>query len=139
MPSQSPMKGSTKYRTSKSPTMAGTNHHGQARRNERVVEVGVVTAALAGRLEIGSDVTGMLVVGCAWFNVLSFDRTFRSLYHLYAITLRIVLNFIHDVVDEQHATARRLEKICGVAGIGNGLHIKAFAFILDGKARLFWR
>ena len=105
MPSQSPMKGSTKYRTNKRPATAGTNHHAQARQNESVVAAGLVTAARAGRLEIGLEVTWVFVVGCAWFNELSFDCTFRSLYHLYAITLRIVLNFVHDVVDKQDASA----------------------------------
>jgi hypothetical protein len=40
-----------------------------------------------------------------WVNELSFDRMFRPFHHLYAITLRIVLNFVHDVVDEEDAAA----------------------------------
>jgi hypothetical protein len=89
--------------------MAGTNHHGHARQNDSDDEAGLVTTTLVGRLETLSDVTGVFVVGCAWFNELSFDRRFRSLDHLYAITLSIVLNFVHDVVDKQDPAAGRLE------------------------------
>lgn len=49
-----------------------------------------------------SDV--FVVRGC-WIYELSFDRNVRPLHHFYAITLRIVLNFVHYVVDEEHAAS----------------------------------
>src|SRR6266542_7062507 len=139
MPSQSPMKGSTKYRTSNSPGMAGTTHHGHARQNVSDEEAGLVTATLARSLETLSDVTGVFVVGCAWFNELSFDRRFRSLYHLYAITLRIVLNFVHDVVDKQDAAPGRLEKISRIARVGYRLHVEACPFIFNRETGFLGR
>ena len=62
----------------------------------------------------------------------------RSLNHLYAITLRIVLNFVHDVVDEEHSAAGRSEKIGGIARIGNLANVEAFAFVFDSESSLLW-
>jgi hypothetical protein len=80
------------------------SHHGQANQNEagpEAAETRLAAAAVAGRfIEL---LTGVFVVRCDWFNELSFDRTLWPLYHLYAITLRIVLNFVHDVVDKEDA------------------------------------
>src|SRR6266550_2351950 len=118
--------------------MAGTSHHGHARQNDSDEETGLVTATLAWRLEISSDVTGVFVVGCAWFNELSFDRRFRSLYHFYAITLSIVLNFIHDVVDQQDPAAGRLKQVSRITRVRNGLHIEAFPFVFNRKTGFLW-
>jgi hypothetical protein len=97
MPSQSPMNGSTKYRTRASATTAGGNHHRHARQNE-AVPIGALDCA-------SGNVSDVFVVRGIWVNELSFDRSVRSLNHLYAISLRIVLNFVHDVVDEEHSAA----------------------------------
>ena len=73
----------------------------------------------------------MFVVGRARFNELSIHRRVGTFYHFHAITLRIVLNFIHDVVDKQNAAAGRLEEIRGIARVGNLLHIESFAFVFN--------
>src|ERR1041384_5736532 len=89
MPSQSPINGSAKYRTRARAMTAGGNHQRHARHNE------AVPACSSG------NVSDVFVVRGIWVNELSFNRSFRSLDHLYAITLRIVLNLVHDVVDEE--------------------------------------
>ena len=104
MPSQSPINGSTKQSTNTRAIRAGRSHHGHARQNDAGADAveacrGAATVALS---ELSMDV---FVVRGAWFNKLSFGRTFRPLNHFYAITLRIVLNFVHDVVDKQDASA----------------------------------
>src|SRR5216117_2927739 len=99
MPSQSPMNGSTKARTRASERIAGGSHHFQAFQN------GSRRASLAAITELRflsrmSAVAGAIVVRGAWFNELSFDRQVRSFDHFHTITLRIVLNFVHDVVHQ---------------------------------------
>jgi hypothetical protein len=75
---------------------AGGNHHRQLRQND---------AALVGAAALSTGkVSDVFVVRGIWVNELSFDRSFRSLHHFYAISLRIVLNFVHDVVDEEHSS-----------------------------------
>src|SRR6266496_416603 len=101
MPSHSPMKGSTKYRTRARAMRAGGNHHNHARQKENAASP-IPATLLVFRVSIAS---GVSVVRCVWINELSFDRFIRSLNHLYAITQRIVLNFIHYVVDEENAAA----------------------------------
>jgi len=81
----------------------------------------------------------VLVVRGIWVNELSFNRSFRSFNHLYAITLRIVLNFVHDVVDEEHSTAGGSKQVLGIARIRNLTNVEAFAFILDSETRFFRR
>src|ERR1044072_232827 len=131
MPSQSPMKGSTKYRTSVSPMTAGGNHHRHARQNE---------AAPAGALDCtNGNVSDVFVVSGVWVNELSFNRSFRSLNHLYAVSLRIVLNFVHDVVDEEHSAARRSKQIGGVTRIRDLTNVEAFTLVLDSETRFLWR
>src|SRR6185295_2005548 len=131
MPSQSPMKGSTKYRTSASAVTASGNHHRHARQNE---------AAPVGALDcMNGNVSDVFVVRGIWVNELSFNRSFRSLNHLYAITLRIVLNFVHDVVDEEHSTARGSKQVLGIARIRNLTNVEAFAFVFDSETRFFRR
>ncbi len=76
---------------------AGGNHHRHARQNE-AVPVGALDCT-------SGNVSDVFVVRGVWINELSFGRSLRSLDHLYAITLRIVLNFVHDVVDEEDAAA----------------------------------
>ena len=104
MPSQSPINGSTKYKTSASEIAAGGSHHRQARQND------APEAAVRGRLILlllpvpASRLSEVFVVRGSWVNELSFDRRIRSLHHFYAISLRIVLNFVHDVVDEEHSS-----------------------------------
>src|SRR5262245_28487593 len=102
------MNGSTKIRTSASAISAGGNHHRQLLQKD------------AGR-----KTSGVFVVR-GWLNELRFDRGFRPLYHLYAITLRIVLNFVHDVVDEEDAAPGSAEQVRGIAGIGNLADVEAF-------------
>src|SRR6267143_6997225 len=102
MPSQSPINGSTKWRTSTSAARAGISHQGHAFQKDSDGSTLVATPN-DWRLKTFSDVTGVFVVGCAWFNELSFDRRCRPLYHLYAIALRILLYFIHDVVHKEDA------------------------------------
>ena len=46
-----------------------------------------------------------LSLGVSASTSFGFGRRFRPLNHLYAIALRIVLNFVHDVVDEQDAAS----------------------------------
>src|SRR5829696_5211727 len=116
MPSQSPMNGSTKYRTRARAITAGGNHHRQARQNE-AVPVGALDCT-------SGNVSDVFVVRDIWVNELSFDRSVRSLNHLYAITLGIVLNFVHDVVDEKHSAAGRSEQVLGIARIGNLTNVK---------------
>src|ERR1043165_3507221 len=81
----------------------------------------------------------VFVVRVCWINELSFDRNVRPLHHFYAISLRIVLNFVYDVVDEEHAATRRSEKVGGIAWIGNLIDVETFAFIFDGEARFLRR
>src|SRR4029079_17692402 len=115
MPSQSPINGSTKYRTRASAMTAGGNHHRHERQNE-AVPAGVLDCTIG-------NVSDVFVDRGVWVNELSFNRSFRSLDHLYAITLRIVLNFVHDVVDEEHSAARSSKEIGGGAGIRNRGHV----------------
>src|SRR5690348_2469027 len=97
MPSQSPMNGSTKQITRPSAMTAGSNHHRHERQND---------ATPVGALDSTNEkVSDVFVARGVWINELSFDRSVWSLNHLYAITLRIVLNFVHDVVDEEHPSA----------------------------------
>src|ERR1041385_1043985 len=97
MPSQSPINGSTKHKTRIRPMTAGGSHQRQPRQNDEMP---------VGELEFtDSRVSGVFVVRRIWINELSFDRYIRPLNHLYAITLRIVLNFVHDVVDEEDSAA----------------------------------
>src|SRR5688572_4901898 len=107
--------------TSASATSAGGNHHRQLLQKD------------AGR-----ETSGVFVVR-GWLNELSLDRGFRPLHHFYAITLRIVLNFVHDVVDKEDAAARSAKQIRGVARIGNLADVETFAFVFDGKTRFFRR
>src|SRR5215813_7973881 len=104
---------------------AGGNHQRHARQND-TTPIGALEVT-SGK---GSDV---FVARGIWVNELSFDRMVRPFYHLYAITLRIVLNFVHDVVEEADATARGAEKIGRVRRIGNPLVIHSLAFIVDPK------
>src|SRR5215813_4504872 len=127
MPSQSPMNGSTKYRTSPSAMTAGGSHHRHARQNEAVP---------AEALDcMSGNVSDVFVVRGIWVNELSFNRSFRSLNHLYAITLRIVLNFVHDVVDEEQSTAGGAKQVFGIARIRDLTNVEAFAFIFDSETR----
>src|SRR5574338_1426476 len=131
MPSQSPINGSTKYRTRANAITATGNHQRHARQNE---------AMPAGALVCkNEDVSDVFVVRGIWVNELSFDRSVLSLNHLYAITLRIVLNFVHDVVDEEHSAAGSPEQILGVAGIRNMKNVENFTLVFDCKSRFFWR
>ena len=86
MPSQSPMKGSTKYSTSARAISAGGAHQRQADQKYLLSGVFVVR-------DCSNELSQWLMT-----------RNFGPLNHLYAITLRIVLNFVHDVVDEEHAS-----------------------------------
>src|ERR1044072_2756524 len=125
------MNGSTKYRTRARPTTAGGNQHRHARQNE---------AAPVGALDCtNGNVSDVFVVRGLWVNELSFNRSFRSLNHLYAITLRIVLNFVHDVVDEEHSTAGGSKQVLGLARIRNLANVETFAFIFDSETRFFRR
>src|SRR5689334_3628633 len=63
----------------------------------------------------------------------------RPFHHLYTITLSIVLNFVHDVVDEENAAARGAKEIGRVTRIGNLLDIKSLAFVFNRKTRFFRR
>src|ERR1043165_873854 len=123
MPSQSPINGSTKYRTSISAMTAGGSHHRHARQNAEAV----------GRL---SDV---FVVRGIWVNELSFDRSVRSLHHFYAISLRIVLNFVHDVVDKEHSSTGGTKQVGRITWIRNLVNVEALAFVFDRKTRFFLR
>src|SRR5215213_1225345 len=131
MPSQSPMNGSTKYRTRASPITAGGNHHRHARQKE-AVPVGALDC-------MSGNVSDVFVVSGIWVNELSFNRGVWSFNHLYAITLRIVLNFVHDVVDEEHSTAGGSKQVLGIARIRNLTNVEAFAFIFDSETRFFRR
>src|ERR1044071_5946671 len=127
MPSQSPTNGSTKCRTRPSAMTAGGNHERHARQNEAVpVEAPDCT---------NGNVSDVFVVRGIWVNELSFNRSFRSLNHLYAITLRIVLNFVHDVVDEEHSTTGGSKQILRIARIRNLANVETFAFIFDCETR----
>ena len=72
-----------------------------------------------------SAVSGVLVV---WrgFNGLSLSRRFRPFHHLHTIALRIVLNFIHDVVDKQHAPTGGLKEVSRITGVRNVLNVETF-------------
>src|SRR5947207_819702 len=137
MPSQSPTNGYTKYRTRAREMRAGGNHHFQARQNERATDWRASTPA--SRLALRSSASCVFVVGCIWINELSFNRSVWSLGHLHAITLRIVLNFVHYVVDKQDAPTGASKQVGRIAGIRNLQHIKALAFILDSKTGLLRR
>src|SRR5687768_13390232 len=106
--------------TRASATIAGGNHHRQVLQKDPVRET-----------------SGVFVVR-NWVNELSFDRSIRSFHHLYAITLRIVLNFVHDVVDEQHPTTRRSKQVRRIARIGDLADVETFTFVFDGETRFFW-
>src|SRR6185503_19252417 len=119
------------YSTRASAMTAGGNHHRHARQNE-AVPVGALDCT-------SGNVSDVFVVRGVWINELSFDRSVRPLDHLYAITLRIVLNFVHDVVDEEHATTGSPEQVCGITRIRNLANVEAFTFVFDSKTRLFRR
>src|SRR6185369_6268898 len=127
MPSQSPMNGSTKYRTSASATTVGGNHHRHARQNE-AVPVGALDCT-------NGNVSDVFVVRGIWVNELSFDRSIRPFNHLYAITLRIVLNFVHDVVDEQDPSTGSSEQVCRIARIRNLTNIETLTLVFDSECR----
>jgi hypothetical protein len=74
-----------------------------------------------------------------WINELSFDRCVWSLYHLYAVALRIVLNFIHDVVNEEHSSSGSAKEIGGIARIWNLSNIEAFPFIFNRETSFVGR
>src|SRR6266850_3398414 len=101
MPSQSPTNGSTKYRTRARAMSAGGNHHVQARQNESAAAWRASTPT--SRLALRATASCVSVVRCVWINELSFNRRVWAFSHLHAITLRIVLNFVHYVVDKQDA------------------------------------
>src|SRR5947199_5866620 len=44
-------------------------------------------------------------VGCESFNQFGFERIFRALDHRQTVAALVVLNLVHDVVDEEHAPA----------------------------------
>src|SRR5215213_326854 len=131
MPSQSPINGSTKYRMRASAMTAGGNHHRHALQKE-AVPVGALDCT-------SGNVSDVFVVRGIWVNELSFDRSIRSFDHPYAITLRIVLNFVHDVVDEEHSTAGGAKQVFGIARIRNLTNVKAFTLVFDSESRLFRR
>ena len=62
-----------------------------------------------------------------------------TFHHPYAIALRIVLNFVHDVVDQQHASARGLEEIGRITRVRNLVQIETFSFVFNGKASFVGR
>src|SRR5215213_1302673 len=131
MPSQSPMKGSRKNRTRANAITAGGNHHRHARQNE-AIPVGALDCT-------SGNVSDVFVVRGIWVNELSFDRSIRPFDHPYAITLRIVLNFVHDVVDEEHSTARGAKQVFGIARVRNLTNVEAFTLVFDSESRLFRR
>src|SRR6185503_529733 len=81
----------------------------------------------------------VFVVRGVWINELSFDRSVRSLHHFYAISLRIVLNFVHDVVDEEHPSTGSAKQVGGIAWIRNLVNVEALAFVFNSKTRFFLR
>ena len=93
-------------------------------------------AAPVGATELSMlKMSDVFVVRGIWVNELSFNRCIRSFNHFYAITLRIVLNFVHDVVDEEHSPARGSEQVGGVTRIRNLTNVEAFAFVFDCEGR----
>src|SRR5438045_9542263 len=119
MPSQSPINGSTKHNTSTRLITASGSHQRQARQNEKTG----AGAGTRGRFILlllsapASWLSRVFVVRGIWINELSFDRLVRSLNHLYAITLSIVLNFVHDVVAEADSAACGAEQSGGVPSV----------------------
>src|SRR6185437_848722 len=110
---------------------AGGNHQRHARQNE---------ATPVGELDCTSgNVSDVFVVRGVWINELRFDRSVRWFDHLYAITLRIVLNFVHAVVDKEHSAAGGAEQILGIARIGNLPNVAPLAFVFDRKGRFLRR
>ena len=63
----------------------------------------------------------------------------RPLNHLQACAALAVLDFVHDVVDQQYAAPRRLEQVRRVARIGNLAHVKTVAFVFDREDRFVRR
>ena len=111
--------------------IAGGSHQRHARQKE---------TSPVESLELSrGKVSDVFVVRGIWVNELSFDRSLRPFNHLYAITLRIVLNFVHDVVDEENATARGAEEIGRITRIGNLANVETLAFVFDSKTRFFGR
>ena len=58
----------------------------------------------------------------------------RFLDHGEAISPLVIFDLVHDVVNEQHAAARRLKEILWIERIGNVVDVKALSLILDGEA-----
>jgi len=76
-------------------------------------------------------------VGRESFNQFGFERVFRALDHRQTIAALVVLNLVHDVVDEEHAPALSLEEIGRVARVWDVLHVEALTFVFNREARLF--
>src|SRR6185369_17044931 len=138
MPSQSPINGSTKYRTRASAITAGGSHHRHARQNAEAAGATESGRSIPLLLSV-SWISDVFVVRGIWVNELSFDRCIRSLHHFYAISLRIVLNFVHDVVDEENASTRSAKQVGGIARIRNLTNVEALPFVLDRETRFFLR
>src|SRR5919205_4346424 len=136
MPSQSPINGSTKYRTRQSEMIAGGSHQRHVCQKTEPTVVRRRPTLLSVPAFWISDV---FVVRGIRVNELSFDRTIRPLHHFYAISLRIVLNFVHDVVDEEHPSSGGSKQIGRVTWIRNLVNVETFAFVFNGKTRFFGR
>src|SRR5205085_7817966 len=67
------------------------------------------------------------------------ERAFGALDHRQAVAALIVLDLVHDVVDEEHAPAGSLEEVLGVARVWDAGHVEALALVFDGEARLLRR
>src|SRR5437762_12061613 len=68
------------------------------------------------------------------------QRMFTGTFgHRDAISLRIVLNFVHDVVHQHHAAARSPEQVRRIAGVRNFADVETAAFIFHREDRFFAR
>src|SRR5205085_10004241 len=74
------------------------------------------------------------VIGRDSFNQIRFERVFGTLHHRQTIAALIVLDLIHDVVDQEHAAPGGLEEVGWIARVRNLLHVEALASIYHGEA-----
>ena len=59
------------------------------------------------------------------------ERGFGPLDHRQAVAAVIVLDLVHDVVNQEHAAPRRLDEVGGVARVWNLGDVEALALVLD--------
>ena len=75
------------------------------------------------------------VIGCERFNQPCIQRVFGAFDHRQAVAALIVLDLVHNVVNEQDAAPRSPEEIGRVERVWDVARVEALALVFDGEAR----